>query len=567
MNLPSKHSRLAALAIVSAAFAVPATASATVNSNVDGTTLNVTSDDAGDAITIGDNGPLLTVNGVAQAAAPADNTITVKIDAGGGDDTTAFTTTKVAGATINGGAGNDLLNGSSKVDTIHGDDGNDRVVAAVGNDHMFGDNGNDVLVWNPGEGTDTMDGGAGADETEVNGGNNTENFTYGPGAAGHIDFERVSPAPFGLDITTTEKLTINANGGDDTVTGAAGIGGSILTTINGGNGADTVVGGDGADLINGGDDNDALNGGGGDDRIVGDRGNDTMAGAAGDDTLVWNNGDGSDVMDGQDGFDRIEVNGAPAAGDAFTVAPAGGRVNFQRTNLGPFSLNIASSEDLEMNTLGGDDTIAVANGLAGLIGITADGGSGNDVISGGDGADTLLGGSGNDTITGGGFFDVLNGETGDDTLLARDGASDQVIGGPGTDRATTDALNVDTVWDVETLDATPIPNPNPSPAPRPTAAPLLLSNTAKVTKGVAAIKIRATDAAAGTATIVSAKTIRLGKIKAHLVLGSVAYSLKANQTATVKIKLASGTARLATRKSLSTVLEGVGKNAKLTLKF
>ena len=118
-------------------------------------------------------------------------------------------------------------------------------------------------------------------------------------------------------------------------------------------------GSDGPDLIPGGEGNDVLSGGGGDDRIVGDRGNDTMNGGTGDDTLVWNNGDGTDVANGDDGRDDVEVNGAPAAGDAFRPAERA-RIKFDRTNLVPFSIDIGSSETMHANGLGGDDTITVA---------------------------------------------------------------------------------------------------------------------------------------------------------------------------------------------------------------
>jgi hypothetical protein len=97
-------------------------------------------------------------------------------------------------------------------------------------------------------------------------------------------------------------------------------------------------------VIEDGEENDVLTGGGGDDRIVGDRDGDTMSGGDGDDTLVWNNGDGSDVMDGARGRDTIEINGAPTAGDALTAAPAGARIDFDRTNLVPFSLDIGTSK-------------------------------------------------------------------------------------------------------------------------------------------------------------------------------------------------------------------------------
>ena len=77
-----------------------------------------------------------------------------------------------------------------------------------------------------------------------------------------------------------------------------------------------------------------------------------MNGGTGDDTLVWNNGDATDVANGDAGRDDVEVNGAPAAGDIFTVQPNGARIKFDRPNLVPFSIDIGSSETMHANGLG-----------------------------------------------------------------------------------------------------------------------------------------------------------------------------------------------------------------------
>jgi hypothetical protein len=158
-------------------------------------------------------------------------------------------------------------------------------------------------------------------------------FTLDPEPGG-VKFQRTNLVPFTLD-TAAERFQVNGLGGDDTITAHDGVGALTLLSVDGGAGADTVVGSDGPDLILGGEGNDVLSGGAGDDRIVGDRGTDTMNGGAGDDTLVWNNGDGTDVMNGDAGRDDVEVNGAPTAGDVFTVEPNGPRIRFDRTNLVP----------------------------------------------------------------------------------------------------------------------------------------------------------------------------------------------------------------------------------------
>src|SRR4029450_4037972 len=136
-----------------------------------------------------------------------------------------------------------------------------------------------------------------------------------------------------------------------------------------------------------------------------------MNGGAGDDTLVWNNGDGSDVANGDAGRDDVEVNGAAAAGDIFTVQPNGARIKFERPNLVPFTIDIGSSETMHANGLGGNDSITVGEG--GLFEVTGSGGPGDDTLTGGGSSETFLGGSGNDTITPGGGIDVVSGDARD----------------------------------------------------------------------------------------------------------------------------------------------------------
>src|SRR5258706_5277987 len=105
-----------------------------------------------------------------------------------------------------------------------------------------------------------MEGGDGIDTVEVNGGNGAETFTVTPNGT-RVRFDRVTPAPFSLDIGTTENLVVNMNGGDDTFTASNGLAGLISLTVDGGAGNDTITGGDGADMLSGGDGNDTNNGG------------------------------------------------------------------------------------------------------------------------------------------------------------------------------------------------------------------------------------------------------------------------------------------------------------------
>src|SRR5207245_4349613 len=105
-----------------------------------------------------------------------------------------------------GKGGAEQLFGGADNDTLPGGDGDDQV---------FGQSGNDRMIWNPGDDTDLNEGGDGIDTVEVNGGNGAEVFTVTANGA-RVRFDRVSPAPFSIDIGTTENLVLNANGGNDT---------------------------------------------------------------------------------------------------------------------------------------------------------------------------------------------------------------------------------------------------------------------------------------------------------------------------------------------------------------
>jgi Ca2+-binding RTX toxin-like protein len=325
--------------------------------------------------------------------------------------------------------------------------------------------------------------------------------------------------------------------------------------VDGGAGVDTVGGSDGPDLILGGEGNDALSGGGGDDRIVGDRGGDTMNGGTGDDTLVWNNGDGSDVMNGDDGRDDVEVNGAPAAGDTFTVEPNGARIKFDRTNLVPFTLDIGSSETMHANGLGGDDSIAV--GEVGPYAVTGSGGPGNDMLTGGGSSETFLGGSGNDTITPGGGLDVVSADEGDDQVNIRDRTADVARGGDGNDSVVADVGQLDVLDGFEAVDRTP--NVTPPPVVDNSTQPVIIKGgTVKVKKGIASIKVSSPAGASGNSTgsltVHTAKAVRLAGLKATLQLGSARYNIAPGASKTLKVKLAKGSNRLADSKGQLKVL-------------
>ena len=290
---------------------------------------------------------------------------------------------------VNANGGNDTVFGGEGSDTLRGGFGNDVLIGNTGNDRMNGDAGDDFMGWANGDGSDVMNGDAGYDTVGVTGSDAAgDHFTIAANGA-RVDFDRVNLVPFSLDIGTTEALTVNGLGGNDTITGNAGLAGLIELALSGGDGNDQIVGGDGDDLLNG----DA-----GQDILVGFRGNDTMNGGAGSDRMIWNNGDGSDRMEGGQGYDTAVVNGSDTAADSFTIRGVGARVDFDRVNLVPFSLDIGTTEVLEVNGGLGNDSIVGGNGLDGKIKLELNGGAGWDFLKGGDGDDQMTGGAGSDTF-------------------------------------------------------------------------------------------------------------------------------------------------------------------------
>jgi Ca2+-binding RTX toxin-like protein len=552
-----------ALAASFSATAVPADG-AVSSASFDGVTATLNLDGANDNVTVSVSGGLL-VHGQATGGlnsgsdwdsatdgdqtVAADGTHTVIVNGGDGDDsiTVLAKNTELASSGLNGETGDDVLNGADSNETLNGGDGNDRLVAGKGADIMNGGAGNDTLVWNNGDGSDRMNGDAGNDGAEVNGSATLgDAFTLDP-VAGGVKFQRTNLVPFTLD-TATERIEANGLGGNDSVVANAGVGALTLLSVDGGTGADTVLGSDGPDLILGGDGNDVLSGGAGADRVVGDRGTDTMNGGEGDDTLVWNNGDGTDIVNGDDGFDDVEVNGSPAAGDAFEVVPNGALVEFDRTNLVPFTLEIGSAETLHANGLEGNDTITV--GEVGNFSVTASGGPGSDTLTGGSSSETFLGGPGNDTITPGGGLDVVSGDDGDDQVNVRDSAPDLARGGAGIDTVVADAADLDILDGFEAVDRPLVVAPPPVDT---SAVPVTIrGGTVKVRNGMASIKVSSPANSPGNSTgslvVRTAKAVKLAGLRTVLQLGTVRFNIAPGRSATLKVKLAKGSKRLAGRK-------------------
>lgn len=355
----------------------------------------------------------LLVNGGAVAivggTATVANTALIQVFGQGGNDTISLN--EAAGAlpkaNLFGGLGNDTLTGGSGGDLLFGQGGNDTLLGKGGvdflfggadndtltggdaDDQVFGESGNDRMIWNPGDDTDLNEGGAGIDTVEVNGGGGAEVFTATANGT-RVRFDRLDPAPFSIDIGTSENLVLNANGGNDSFSATGNLAALIKITVDGGAGNDTLLGSNGIDLLLGGD---------GDDFVDGQQGNDVAFLGAGNDVFQWDPGDGSDVVEGQAGTDTMLFNGSAGA-EIFTASANGGRVLFTR-NLGNIVMDLDDVEAIDLNTLGNTDT-TVINSLVGtdLVEVNVDQAGTIGGAAGDGAADVVIvnGTNGNDII-------------------------------------------------------------------------------------------------------------------------------------------------------------------------
>lgn len=111
-----------------------------------------------------------------------------------------------------------------------------------------------------------------------------------------------------------------------------------------------------------------------------------------------------------------------------TITPTGPCVT---VNANTATCPVAGVTDVNMSLTDGNDQASI-DATVTQVGITLQGGDGNDSLSGATTSDVLQGGPGNDTLNGQGGDDQLTGGAGDDTLAGGDG-DDSLSGGAGRD--------------------------------------------------------------------------------------------------------------------------------------
>jgi hypothetical protein len=245
--------------------------------------------------------------------------VAINVKMGNGDDSVRVDDanggfTDAIGTTIDGGNGDDSLNGGLGAETFDGGNGNDAVAGGKGNDTASLGNGNDTFRWDPGDGSDVIDGQNGSDTMLFNGAGVDENVTL-TANEGRLTFFR-DVAKVTMDTDDVETVDFNALGGKDTVT-VNDLTGTDVTQTN-------------LDLAG------------------------TFGGSAGDGAVD------NVVVNGTDGDDTIDIDGSRSSVDVTGLATAVSVKHAEPTDL------------LSVDTHAGTDDVSV-DGVAGVLQVLVDG--------------------------------------------------------------------------------------------------------------------------------------------------------------------------------------------------
>ena len=344
-------------------------------------TVIVNGRDANDRISIVSDGNAVVVNGlpaqvtVTGAEAANDTLVFNGLDGNDKIDASGLNLSQI-NLQIDGGAGNDTITGSAGADMLFGGDGNDVITGGAGNDVAFLGAGDDKFVWNPGDGSDVVEGQDGNDTLQFNGANVNETIDVVANGSRVLLTRDVGNVT--MDLNGIEHIQINAAGGSDNL---------VVNDLSGTGVAQVDI---------------------------------DLAGTPG------HSGDGQ--------ADTVTVN-ATAGADVISVGMSGGAITVSGLAETVTIAHADAGLDI-LSILGGvgDDVIDASSLPGNRIGLSINGGAGNDVILGSQGADSVIGGPGNDVAFLGG---------GNDTFIWNPGdGSDVVDGGSGFDTLLFNGANI-----------------------------------------------------------------------------------------------------------------------------
>ena len=248
------------------------------------------------------------------------------------------------------------------------------------------------------------------------------------------------------------------------------IGSNFADNLTGGAGVDTLYGMEGNDILLGNAGNDTLAGFGGDDTMNGGTGADYLIGGGGNDTFQFAAGGGQDIIHDLASGDVVQISGytsaqsvTQAGADVILILSSTDQITFKNSTVSAVQGAILwDTNTAPIIGTEGNDILTGGPGADDLRGLggndVLEGGPGNDSIDGGAGIDFAVydsatagvsvnlavsgpqntGGAGIDTLVsieavrGSAFVDNLTGGSGVDTLYGMDG-NDILLGGAGND--------------------------------------------------------------------------------------------------------------------------------------
>ena len=296
-----------------------------------------------------------TVNGAAAALGLGFAGDGDQITLGGGSD---FFCDPAGTATILGGGGNDtLMADGGGADWLDGGSGNDLISYKGFDSALYGGTGNDVVDFtgsnagwaghgtrlNGGAGNDSLEGNAGADSFTEAGVSGNDTLVGGGG----VDKVSYAAAPFAITLSLVAGTATSAgNGGNDVLSSIEqAVGTAFGDVLDGAASANRLDGLAGNDTLRGFEGNDGLSGGDGVDLLTGGNGADMLTGGAGNDLFDFNltsetrsgAGFGTDTIvdfgQGAGNNDRVDLRGIDAntqvtGNQAFSFTANGGLAAF-----------------------------------------------------------------------------------------------------------------------------------------------------------------------------------------------------------------------------------------------
>jgi hypothetical protein len=218
--------------------------------------------------------------------------------------------------TVHGNSGSDTFAGGDGAEVFDGGSGSDSADPNRGDDTGLMGSGTDTFRWDPGDGSDTVEGDSGTDTLDFNGANVAEKMSLEPNGGRALFLRDV--ATIRMDMDNVERLDLTALGGIDTM------------TVKDMSGTDFKQ----ADI--------------------------DLQGAAG-------GGDGAD--------DVVTVEGTNR-GDNVRVRGVGGVVRVRGLKVTDNIIGAEPSDQLNVNTLGGNDDVDVADSATAIMAVAVDLGTG-----------------------------------------------------------------------------------------------------------------------------------------------------------------------------------------------